>query len=340
MGKKIIAITGASGFVGSSILKYLKNKGFEVLGLVRERSSLEKLKGCENNTIKVNLKNRESIEKAIEGSYCVIHCAARSLDWGKRKDFLEANVNLTENVANACKNMKIPKLILLSTANVAGYGEKMKDENESEKTKLKFMYSKTKLLAEKRAIEITEQSKTSLVILRPSAIYGPGDTKWSFEMLKMIEKGKWPILNNGKSRFTPLFIENLCHAIDNVLRIDFKNYKSHVPTFNITDDIVVSWIEFCNIIAEKMNVEPSYREIPFGVALTISAIIQCFCGLTGYILEPPLTLYRAIRAGRDFLYTCDRAKKEIDYCPDRNIETHIEKTVKWYRNITDHWRNG
>lgn len=332
MNKKVVTITGANGFVGSSILKYLKNKDFNVIGLVRENSSLEKLKGYESNISKIDLMNVKSIEKAIAGSYCVIHCAARSLDWGRKKDFIQVNIDITENVANACKNKNIPVLVFISTANVAGYGRRMRKEEDSENSRLSFIYSKTKLIAEKKAAEILRQSKTNLIILRPSAIYGPGDTKWSFEMLRIIESGKWPIINGGKARFTPLFIGNLCHAVENTIKADFEKHKEHISIFNLTDDMVISWIDFCNVIADKLNVKSSYRNFPFFVALTTGTIIQSICWLTGYTIEPPLTIYRIIRAGRDFLYSCEKAKNEIGYNPDRNVENHIDKTVKWYRN--------
>jgi len=75
------------------------------------------------------------------------------------------------------------------------------------------------------------------------------------------------------------------------------------------------------------------KNVPSPVALSIAALV----GFTNRTIcpgrAPNLTLYRVIRSFRDFHYSCGRAKEELGYTPDRDIDSHIKKTVEWYRSV-------
>ena len=88
----MIIITGANGFIGSSTLKYLISKGYKVVGAARSSSDLMRLRDINAELKFSDILDLEGLKKIFKGCHIVVHCAARSLDLGKYKDFENINV--------------------------------------------------------------------------------------------------------------------------------------------------------------------------------------------------------------------------------------------------------
>jgi nucleoside-diphosphate-sugar epimerase len=325
----MILVTGANGFVGSAVLKHLKAQGHEVCGLVRATSDLKRLKDTGVLLRYADLNDTGALNSALRGCNTVVHCAARSLDFGKKHQFKNANVKGVVNLISAAhKAETVRQIVLISTANVSGYGKRNVGEFENEQEKLRFLYSKSKREGEQRAQELCAASGIKLVILRPSAVYGPEDWKWSYEMIARIDCASWPLINRGRAVFTPLYIDNLCQAVENATQIG-KNGG----VYNLTDDVVVTWFDFCEKIARCLKKPLKYSSVPFFFAIVISFLFE---GAHRTVLRnknPKITRYRIIRSAKDFHYSCALAKKELHYTPDRDMDAHIAKTVLWYRAV-------
>jgi nucleoside-diphosphate-sugar epimerase len=327
----MILVTGASGFVGSAVLKHFDDRGFEVVGMVRSSSDLKRLSEKKMQLRYADLSSFPHLVKAMEGSKVVIHCAARSLDWGRRKDFLQTNVLGVENLMRAAAAVKsVKKVLYISTANVAGFGKRNMSEMNGRESRPVFTYSQTKLQGERIVREMCREEGIECRILRPSAVYGPEDWKWSYRMIDRIAKSYWPLIDGGKAVFTPVFIENLCRAIE--LAVERGNTDR---VLNITDDVTISWRSFGEKIARCLGVSPNFKTIPSPLALCLSALIGSTQRVFMPTTEPNITLYRVLRSSRDFHYSCDRAKKLLSYTPDSNIDSHLQKTVDWYRTVAE-----
>ena len=323
----MILITGANGFVGSAFLKYLSSRGYDVCGLVRRGCDFRRLR---NEDVKLkygDLRNPDSLHKAMKGCNIVIHCAARSLDWGRRRDFEDVNVKGVQNIVEAASRTgTVSKIIYISTANVAGFGLRYMDEQIKDRYRPPFTYSRTKLEGERIATGLCKNLRIALTILRPSAIYGPGDWKFSFEMIDRIANSFWPMVGKGKAVFTPVFIENLCKAAELAV-------KSNKPfgIYNITDNVTISWMDFSLKVASALGVPLHYRSFPAFFALGAALLYEAFHRVFKPEKEPEITPYRVIRSCKDFHYSCKHAIDELGYEPDPDIDKHIKKTVEWYR---------
>lgn len=325
----MILITGANGFVGSAFLKHFCSKGYTVCGLVRRGCDLRRLRNEDVNLKYGDLLNPDSLHEAMKGCNTIIHCAARSLDWGSRREFEDVNVKGVQNIVEiASKTGTVNKIIYISTANVAGFGLRYMDEHTNDRYIPPFTYSRTKLEGERIATKLCREMRIDLIILRPSAIYGPGDWKFSFEMIDRIANSFWPMVGKGRAVFTPVFIENLCRAAE----LAVKSKKSF-GIYNITDNVTISWMDFSLKVASTLGVTLHYRSFPAFFALGAALLYETFHRAFKQEKEPRITLYRVIRSWKDFHYSCKLAIDELGYDPDPNIDSHIKKTVEWYREV-------
>jgi nucleoside-diphosphate-sugar epimerase len=326
-----VLVTGANGFVGSAVLAYLGQNGYRAVGAVRRTSDGRRLSGVRCALRFADLDDRCSLAEAMDGCTKVVHCAARSLDWGSEKDFFVANVGGVRNVVEAASEAKtVGRIVFMSTANVAGFGKKGMTEEESDGASPRFAYSRTKLEGERAALELCPKKGIRTVILRPSAVYGPDDWKWSYEMIDRLNRSRWPLVDGGRAVFTPVFIENLCQAVRLALTCGETE-----RAYNVTDDVAVSWRWFCERIAAALGKPPRVRSYPALVAYGVAGLEELRHRLFRPHKVPRLTTYRVIRTAKDFHYSCEKAKASLGYRPDTDIDAHIRKTVEWYRRATN-----
>lgn len=207
---KKVFVTGAAGFVGSHLVPYLIEKNYQITALVK--STKEKTKVDQRATIVVgDLSKNASWQQKIKGHEIIIHLAAQ-ISANDYKKFQKNNVIATENLIAAAKRWKVKKIILFSSAAVTSIR--------------KDWYSQTK---EEKEI-IVKKSKMDYVIIRPSMIYGPGDTKNMGWLINFIKKAPViPLPGGGKFGRQPIYVRDICQIVLKVLneKINNKTYDIH-----------------------------------------------------------------------------------------------------------------
>ncbi|MFW6182052.1 MAG: NAD-dependent epimerase/dehydratase family protein [Spirochaetota bacterium] len=324
----MVAVTGANGFVGAAVLKHLAARGRPVRGIMRSTGDPRRLEGSGLEVVHTDLGDERSLARALAGCGRVVHCAARSLDWGPARAFRETNVEGTRRLVAAAGRTGVERLVHISTANVAGYGRRRLSEDGAG-SRPRFPYSRSKLESERAARLECSRSGLDLVILRPSAVYGPGDWKWTYEMVRRLEVSAWPLVNGGKAVLTPVYIDNLTRAVELALEAEEVNGRA----YNITDGVTVSWLEFCEKIAGALGVPLRVKSYPLLIAYPVGLLSEAAGTVLNPVQGPRLTRYRIIRSCRDFHYTDERARRELGYRPDPDLDRHLAETVRWYRSV-------
>jgi len=160
-----IAVTGAGGYIGSRLVRFLKND-FEVVPVVHSK------KGLDNERI-ADVTDFESLNNALKNCDYVVHLAAISRPGACEEDkdlAYQINVQGTKNVLEACKENRVKGFLLASTIYVYGKSEKVKTEEDEPNPE--NWYAETKLMAEKTCEKY--RKFFPVTILRFSFIYGPG----------------------------------------------------------------------------------------------------------------------------------------------------------------------
>ncbi len=312
-----ILITGASGFVGSSFMKkYSSEKDIEILGIGRRKSDLE-------NYIQADLTEPINIDFQPDA---VIHCAAKASPWGKKEEFERQNVLATENIIGFCHKNNVKKLIYISSSSVYYNEEDQLGITEDTPIGPNFIneYARTKYLGELAVKKFNED----WVILRPRAVFGPGDTVLFPRILEAAKKRTLPVITRERSPAVGdlIYIENLIDCMYlSCIRSDIKG------EFNLTNNEPVEIQSFLFGIFRRLNLPiPSFK-ISYQAALTAAGFLEGVYSFFHLPSEPPVTQFGIHVFGLSKTFNVSKMLKTFGEPKVKNSEG-IEKFIEWQRN--------
>jgi nucleoside-diphosphate-sugar epimerase len=206
---RLVAIVGASGFIGSHATNAFRSSGESVLALSRRGKSM----GCQA----VDYMDVNALAVALKGVSSVVHVAglahvSPSLLADAEIAYYSANAHVAANVANAAIAAGVERFVLLSSAGVFGPQSPPGGFSDSMEPQPYDPYTKSKLEGERRVLEIAS-GRMGLIILRPPMVYGP-NAPGSFQRLyKWVEKGLPLPVGRISARRSFIGIRNLCSAL-------------------------------------------------------------------------------------------------------------------------------
>lgn len=218
-----ILITGASGFIGGSIVDMLaKNRQQEILAT--GRSFTNKFNPYSNVFY-----FQQDLSKKIPEQNCdvCIHCAGLADDTSTEKQLYINNILATENLLKVLTNCKL--LIYISSASVYDFSDNCtRTEEDAVTTKSLSLYGKSKLQAEKI---IQSCCIESVYILRPRAVYGQGDRVLLPRVLSLIKMNRMIVPRTLSSKTSLTHIQNLCEVVEKTM----LQSKLGIHIFNVAD---------------------------------------------------------------------------------------------------------
>ena len=244
-----ILVTGASGFIGGTIVEVLHLTGSEnVVAGIHKWSSCARIGRFPIRMVKVDLLNEGEIQQALEGVSCVVHCAQ-----GSR----EVIVQGTRNLLAAALEKGIQRIVHLSSIAVYGNATGEVDE-ESPYEYTGSEYGDAKIDAEKACFRFYEKG-LPVVILRPSIVYGPYSTYWTIGILRQLAGGglcEMGRMADGQCNL--LFVHDLFRAIMLALR----SPRASGEAFNINGPEIITWNEYFHRFAKGLGLSLSKSPAP------------------------------------------------------------------------------
>lgn len=235
----IITIIGGSGFVGTRLTKRLLEAGHTVK-IADKRKSVTypdlwvrcdvRNAGNETNDYPESLTDAvaapgkaeeaakampmQSLLEVLKGSDVVINLAAEHRDDVTPKSLYDdVNVQGSENICNACSELGIHKIIF--TSSVAVYGFAPVGTDESGEINYFNDYGRTKYLAEGKYRDwLKKDEKNSVVIIRPTVIFGEQNRGNVYNLLRQIAGGKFPMVGKGTNRKSMNYVENVAAFLE------------------------------------------------------------------------------------------------------------------------------
>ncbi|MGI8774167.1 MAG: NAD-dependent epimerase/dehydratase family protein [Actinomycetota bacterium] len=201
-----VFITGATGFIGGATAARLRDRGDDVVALVRSPGKASDLaaRGCE--LVEGSLSDTEAITAGMAGADAVIHCAADyrvGMHPNQKPDMFEANVRGTEAVLRAAHETGVGRVVYVST--VAYFGNtqgRVVDETYERGPGYTSYYDETKHKAHLVAREVAQATGLPLVTVMPGAVYGPHDTSAIGIIMRQFLAGKMPAYMFPEAGFT------------------------------------------------------------------------------------------------------------------------------------------
>lgn len=277
---ELTIITGASGFVGSNLLKFLKE--YQVACLNREQLS--------NPTI-----------KQLNDSNSIIHLAGKAHDLRKTSnpnEYYQVNFELTKKLYDAFLKSDAKKFIFISSVKAAAdsVDGALTEEHQSDP---KTDYGRSKLMAEQYIQSQALSAGKSYYILRPCMIHGPGN-KGNLNLLyKFVQKGIPYPLAGFENRRSFLSVENLCFVIQQLL-------EREVPSgvYHIADEEALSTSQVVEILAQASDKKAKLWKISSG-------LIKGFAKI-GDLLKLPLNSERLQKLTESYVVSNAKIKSALN----------------------------
>jgi nucleoside-diphosphate-sugar epimerase len=316
-------VTGATGFVGSSIVKALVNIGADVYALARSPSSPERLADIPLTWIAADVTRPSTLRGVFEDIDYVIHAAGMLGQAGTtEKEYMQLHVDGTRNVLNELsQNNPQPKTLYVSSPGVLG---PIEGSPADEETLLapSNPYERSKAVAEKM-VGVFTAAGMPVVIARPEFIYGPGDTH-VLGLFKAIQQGRFFFIGDGLNMCHPTFIDD---AVDGMLRCLEQGKPGE--KYHITGPRPVTFRELATTIADELDVPPPRVKIPKSLAMVGASGFEVLAKVTRK--TPPLSRTGVAFFSEDRHFSWAKAEQELRYNPQYNLQKGIKATIDWYR---------
>jgi len=314
-------VTGGTGFIGSRVVRRLRDRGDDVVVLAR---SPDKAAGLDAQVVEGDLGNAEAIRRGVEGCQAVFHIAADyrvGMPKSKRESMYDANVRGTERVLDAAAGAGVDRIVYVSTVNAFGNTNgRTVDETYSRDESNGFVsyYDETKYLAHKLATERAAQG-APVVIVQPGLVYGPGDHAIVGELIEQASTGKMPAKAFPDLGYNAVFVDDVADGI--ILAHD----KGRVGESYVLGGEITTQGQLIEKAAGIGGQKPPRMTVP-PIALKAMIPVGRFVGPA---MGLPPNFREMISAAHNVTYLArdDKARKELGYRP-RDLETGLRETVR------------
>lgn len=318
-------VTGANGFMGSSIVRELLKGNVEVKAMVRENSDTRNIDDLDVERVYGDIRDGESVKAALQRCDTFYQTAALYAFWmPDNKLFYDVNVEGTKIALNAALEQGVEKVVYTSTIAAVGFYGANKLANEEVEYNLWDTgnhYSRSKYLGEVEAKKFCEKG-LPLVIVNPAIVIGVRDIKPtpSGEMILNVLNRKMPGYVDAGTNFVD--VEDVARG--HILAAQ----KGSIGERYILGNENMSIQDYYDLIGEVAGIEPPRRKIPYSLTVMLSYGYQLVSNITG---KPPLLTPSMVRMGGKYGYfDCSKAVNELGM-PQTPVRETIEKAINWFR---------
>ena len=317
-------VTGASGFVGSHVARQLVSAGQSVRVLVRRGSNLGALAGLQVECFEGDLRDANSLERAMRGIRRVFHVAADYRLWTPRpEEIYENNVEGTRKLLVAAKRAGVERIVYTSTVATIAVPRHGALPNEDTRAALGEMighYKRSKFLAEQVAVEAAADG-APVVIVNPTAPVGPWDWKPTPTGRIILDflKGKMPAyVDTG---LNVAAVEDI--AAGHLLAAE----KGRIGERYILGARNMTLKQILDALSAITGRPAPRVRLPHAVALAAGYADQWFSRLAGR--EPQIPVEGVKMSRHRMFVESDKATRELGYQPT-SVEAALERAVRWY----------
>jgi nucleoside-diphosphate-sugar epimerase len=315
-------VTGGTGFVGGHLIRALRQRGDEVVALVRSPKKAEALRqlGCRLQA--GSLSSTASIVEGVRGSDAAFHVAGDyrvGIPPSERRAMYEANVRGTARVLDAAHQAGVARIVYASTIGAFGNtGGRVVDESYRHPGHgCLSCYEETKVLAH-RVAEDRIGRGAPVTIVQPGGVYGPGDSSDLGTLIDRIRRGRLPF------RVFPDTGFNWVHVDDVATGMLLAHEQGRAGEAYVLGGQLGTLGDMIDAVAEAAGRRPPRVTVP---AWLVKAGIP-FGPLVGRLMDVGSNLAESIRSADGVTYwaTDEKARRELGYAP-RDLRIGIRDTL-------------
>lgn len=320
-----VLVTGGTGFSGKALVTRLIAEGHRVRALdYKEGLRTDELRALGAEITIGSVVDADVVRRATRGVEVVFHLAAAFREMNVPNSFYrEVNVEGTRNCLAAARDAGVRRFVYCSTCGVHGNVDHP-PAGETAPIQPADYYQQTKYEAEPIVGEFNE-SGLPAVIVRPAAIYGPGDPERFLMIFRRVARGRFPMFGDGKTYYHPLYIDNLIDAF----LLTMQDGKGDGETYLIADEEYVEIEDLVRRVGRALGVDveiPHYPVMPLvAIGHVCERLLKPF-GITPPIFPRRVDWYRQNRA-----FDISKAKRDLGYEPRVGLDEGLRRTGEWYR---------
>ena len=320
-----VCVTGGTGFTGAALVLRLLADGHSVNvldnkpGLIADELATRGAKLTYGSVA-----DRAAVKAAVAGCDTVMHLAAAFREMEAPDSlYREVNRDGTRIVGEESLAANVRKLVYCSTQGVHGHIEQPPGDEDSPIAPADF-YQQTKYEGEVELVALGQRG-LDYTILRPTAIYGPGDPGRFLMLYKRARRGVFPMFGSGVTYYHPVYIDNLVDAFLLAAAPGVGSGKAYI----IADNEYFTIEELVRRVGRAIDVDVRINHYPIWPLIIAGHVCEKLCkpfGIAPPIFPRRVDWFRQVRAFR-----IDKAKRELGYEPRIGIDEGLRRTGQWYR---------
>ena len=319
-----VLVTGGNGFIGSTLVEKLLQRGHEVRCLVRRTSDLTWLTGLSVEYVYADLRDAPALGQVVADVARIYHLAGVT----KSRDaagYQSGNEQATRALLAACRDFGPPgqRFIFVSSQAAAGPSLDGRPVRESDAPQPISLYGRAKLRAEEAVQEYMQTHHA--VIVRPPSVYGPRDRD-VYVYFKSVAKGILLLLGRGTQKVSLIHVEDL---VEGILKAgEAENARGR--TYFLSADGEYDWKTIGTAIARALHKRPLVVRVPMWVLTPVAFFSVLGARVTR---KPALLNWDKVAEMRQPAWLCSnqRAREELGFAPHISLETGVAQTARWYR---------
>lgn len=318
-----VALTGGTGYTGGRLLARLVARGDRVSALARAGSTRPQAGGSVE-WVDGDLADAGALARLVEGADAVLHVAAVYRTAGHPAAYYrDVNVGGTERLLEAAARGGVRRFVHTSTVGVHGHVEHP-PADESAPMAPGDIYQETKAEGERLALELGRKRGIEVAVIRPGAIYGPGERRL-LKLFRAIARGRYAMVGDGRAFYHPVFIDDL---LDGYLLL-LERPEAAGEAFIVAGPRYVSQRELAAIIARHTGGRVLPFRIPAWPLQALGTLVEAVCVPFG--IEPPLHRRRVDFWVKSRAFSIEKARRLLGYAPKVDLDAGIGVTAASYR---------
>ena len=317
-------VTGATGFTGGHLARYLLERGDSVRVLVRDPKRAEPLARAGADVLVGDLTSADAVRRAVDGTDVVYNIAALYREAGLPASAYRAvNAEAVRTIVHAAAASGVKRVVHCSTVGVHGDIDHP-PASEDAPIRPGDVYQQTKVEGETIGRTAAAESGVELVIARPTGIYGPGDRRL-FKLFGGVARGRFVMLGAGRNYYHVTYIDDLSAGF----RLCGTVPAAAGRTYILGGGEVPTLAELVAITKEVAGGGGVRLKLPVWPVWLAGAACEAACAPFG--ISPPLYRRRVDFFRKSRAFDISRARAELGYAPAVSLREGIRRTLGWYR---------
>ena len=324
LGGENILVTGATGFTGSDLIRKLVGLGANVTAIARSSSNIDPFSGLNIHWVRGDVFDSNTVDNAVKDIAYIFHVAAAFREAKITNDvYHKVHVESTKLLAQRASDLpNFKRFIHISTVGVHSHVDHP-PADENYRFKPGDIYQETKAEAELWIRDFSERRGLPLTVIRPAAIYGPGD-KRLLKVFRMSRKKIFPIVGFGKCLYHLIHVDDLT----DFFILAATHPKALGEIFICGNKEYIPLKDMVKTISQAYQKKVYFLRIPALPVFMLGGLCELIFRPLG--LEPPIYRRRVAFYTKDRAFDTRKMRTVVNYEPKYDNTRGLKETAQWY----------